>query len=372
MLTNVTEIDQETYSKALDFTIDAEMNLLCFGMAGIGKTEMAQQAAVRKQKEIIYVNLSVLEAPDLLGLPTIEEVNGIKVVKYASPHFLPLKKNVGDKKYVIVLDELDKAKEELQNPCLELLQFRTINGNEVAADAIIATGNLPDEGAFSKPVSHALTNRCMVYKLAYAYEPWQSWAVGASLNPLVVGFLSRNQDWLSKKAAEGDPTAYSRPSPRSWANAARGLDKIPQGAEVDFQTLIVAGFVGQAAAVKFKVWLEHYRHVEPLVDALVSEGKHPKENMTMDRQLVCGISACSALNQLLKKPVKGGERDKHEAKIKDVTKKVFGWIRTLPTDFQVGSTKSVFTMDVITEHKLTQIQEFMDSFVKVKQAMKAP
>lgn len=370
MLSNVTDLDQEMYERALDHTITTKSNLMIFGMAGVGKSEIAQQAAVRHNQKSIYLNLSVLEAPDLLGLPTIVERDGVKTVQYASPHFLPLRKNHPDEDFILIVDEVDKSKEELQNPCLELFQFRKINGNELAIGAIIATGNLPDEGAFSKPVSHALTNRCMVFKLQQQYEPWQAWAVSSGLNPLVVGFISRNTDWLCKKPVEGDPTSYTRPSPRSWSNAAHALDQTTKNSTVDFQTMIVSGFVGQAAAVKFKVWLEHYRHIEPLVDALVKEGKHPKDNMTFDRQLVCGISACSAIDKLCKKTVKPADRDKHEKEVREVTKRVFSWITTLPTDFQVGSVKSVFTMEVVVNNRLTLIPEFMASFQKVQECFK--
>lgn len=382
MLTNVLEIGQGEYSKAMDFTIASKSNLLIFGQAGIGKTEMAIQAALRngytdeggvhRKYEPIYLNLAVLEAPDLVGLPVIKTADGQEVVKYASPEFLPLERNADGKRYILIVDELDKAREELQNPCLELFQSRSINGNKIAVDAVIATGNLPDEGAFSRPVSHALTNRCMVFRLAMSFEPWQEWAVQAGLNPLIVGFLSRNAEWLSKKPVDGDPTAYSRPSPRSWSNCARGLDSLPKGADVEFQTLVVGGYVGMAAAVEFKVWLEHYRHIEPIVDALVKDGTHPsKEGMDFARKFVCSIAACNEIVKLAKK--KGGsaaDKTRREKEIHDVTKRVFSWIKTLDTEFQVGATKSTFTIDIVSENKLTQVPEFMEAFLQVRKAFK--
>jgi len=45
MLTGIVEIPQDVYLSALQFNIRTGGNLMVFGQAGIGKTEMAQQAA---------------------------------------------------------------------------------------------------------------------------------------------------------------------------------------------------------------------------------------------------------------------------------------------------------------------------------------
>ena len=60
MLTGVFEIDQATYKQTLAFNIRSGGNLLVLGMAGTGKTEMAQSSCVDAGFEYIYLNLSVL------------------------------------------------------------------------------------------------------------------------------------------------------------------------------------------------------------------------------------------------------------------------------------------------------------------------
>ena len=337
-------------------------------MAGTGKTEMAQAACEAEGFEYIYLNLSVLEAPDLIGLPIITEN---KQVDYASPKFLP-REDITAKPVVLIVDEIDKAKPELQNPLLELFQFHTINGTRLSVQAIIATGNLPEEGAFSQPISHALTNRCKLYKLTHSFEAWREWAQNASVNALVVGFLSKNQEYLSRPSIEGDPTAYCRPSPRSWSMAASDLDKTSNKDTVDFQTLLVSGRVGMGAAVKFRVWLDHYRHVEPLIEKLVEKGEQPSINdMTIDRQLVCAISAVNSVAQECKIVTKTpAERQKQEERVAKVAKNVFGWVKKLPSEFQIGAVKSTLNMKMIQDFKLTKIQEVMDTYLTVRKAMK--
>jgi hypothetical protein len=381
VLTNVHEIDQATYKQVLDFNINTGRNVLALGMAGTGKTEMAQQAcdrwaqATQRPKDkpsFIYLNLSVLEAPDLIGLPIITPD---KRVDYATPKFFPRADDATSNglKFVLIVDELDKAKPELQNPLLELFQFHSINGTPLDIQAIIATGNLPEEGAFSQPISMALTNRCKVYKLSHNFEAWREWAQENNVNPLVIGFLSKNQEYLCMPNVEGDPTAYCRPSPRSWAWAADDLNKTdPKVHSVDFQSMLVAGRVGTAAAVKFRTWLDYYRHVEPHVEKLWDTGNDPSiPDMTIDKQLVMAIAAVDMVAQECRKtPKTPADKQKQLDAVQKGAKNVFGWVRKLSAEFQVGAVKSTLNMKLIQDFQLTKIKEVMETYLNVRKAMK--
>ena len=109
MLTNIVEIPQDTYMAALRHNVRTGGNLMIFGQAGTGKTEMAQQAAEQEGFGVYYLNLAVLEAPDLLGLPFITDEGS---VDYATPKFMPLEGKV-PRKVVLLVDEIDKSKPEL-------------------------------------------------------------------------------------------------------------------------------------------------------------------------------------------------------------------------------------------------------------------
>ena len=363
MLTGIVEIPQDVYLSALQFNIRTGGNLMVFGQAGIGKTEMAQQAAQDAGFEVYYLNLSVLEAPDLLGLPLITDD---KSVDYARPKFLPIEGKV-DKKVVLLVDEIDKAKPELQNPLLELFQSHTLNGTKLHIQAIIATGNLPDEGAHSQPVSHALTNRCKVYKLTHSFEPWREWAQNVGLNAFIIGFLSKNQEFLSRPPVEGDPTAYCRPSPRAWSAAARDLDNTTSKDTVDFQTLLVAGRVGAEGATKFRVWLEHYRVLEPIIDALVNKGEAPSmHSFSIDKQMVCAIGSVAEISKLARlngadKAGSKGWQDTQKA-----AKNVFSWLKVLPTEFQIAAVKSSLNMETIIKFQLTKIPEVVEIYKSIR------
>ncbi len=368
MLTNVVEIDQATYIEALRFNAATNGNLLVFGQAGIGKTEIPQQIANQLKIPVVYWNLSTQEAPDLVGLPMITKDGA---VEYAAPRYMPLEERT-EHPVIVLIDEIDKCKPELQNPLLEVLQSHTIMGRKLKIQSIVATGNLPDENAHSQPVSHALTNRCMVFKLTHSFEPWRDWAQNAGINPLVIGFLSKNQEFLSRPPVEGDATAYCRPSPRSWSQAARQLDATSAKNTVAFQTMVVAGRVGSEAAVKFQVWLEYYRHVEPIIEALADHGTLPSMNdMTIDKQIVCAIGAVSMVAKATDAAEKTSDRAKAKAALHKTAANVFKWVKDLPSEFQMAAVKSTLKMELITKWELTEVPDVMTTYQKVRKAMVA-
>lgn len=361
MLTNINTIASDTYRKTLDFTIKTGGNLLVFGLAGTGKTEIALQAIKEADYEPVYLNLSVLEYPDLVGLQTIsiDPLSGRKVVEYAAPKFLPLaphNPSSNNRKKIIILDEVDKAKNELQNPLLELLQFHTMNGAPIDVQAFILTGNLPDEGAFSRPVSHALTNRCMVYRLEHDFATWHKWALHNHVNTLVLGFLDKNSEMLCQPPNVEDPTAYCRPSPRSWSMASSDLNKTGKDTSLEFQTMLVAGRVGLEAALRFRVWLDHYRHIEPMLHDLIFKGVHPDVHDTEDRLIVCALSACSLVS-----PKWRSSKDpsfEFIAQILRETENVYNWILTLSPDVQIAAIKSTVIMEHVSKFKLMDSPSF--------------
>lgn len=374
MLTDIRVLTVGEMKTMMRFAVRTGSNMLVLGSAGIGKTDIAEQAAEAEEFESTYLNLSTLEAPDLLGLPRINEKTN--KTTYALPEQFPLRGEAGPdgkpaKPRVLIVDELDKAKPELQNPMLELFQRRSINGIPLNFHAILATGNLPDEGAFSQPISHALTNRCSVFKVEADFDTWHKWAVSNSINPLVVGFLSKNTEMLIQKPADGDETAYCHPSPRAWHLASKALnDTSSSRDDVDFQSLMVAGYIGAAAAGKFRVWLEHYRHIEPVIDDLVKSGKHPSGHMELDRQLVCAIAGCDAILHTIKTAEankKLSESEKSQV-ITKVVEHVMGWMKGLMPEIQIGAVKTVFNMKIVGDYSLMKIKPFMEVFAKIRKS----
>lgn len=353
MLTNVPEITMKEYLQMLAFTIRNQRNLLILGAAGSGKTEAAQATAEKMGLNVVYLNLSVLEAPDLVGLPMLSSEGR---VNYALPSFFPLESK---DKIVLLIDEVDKAKPELQNPMLELLQFKSINGRKLNIEACVLTGNLPDEGAHSGLISTALTNRCFTYKLETDFESWQAWAVDKGINSLVVAFLGRHPDLLRANSRSEDPTEYCKPSPRAWTLAAMDLDAA-NDESIEIMTNIVAGRVGHSSAVKFKVWLEHYRVIEPKIKALIEKGTMPDiSHEGIDRVFIYGIAAATSIRKFNTKE-----------KVQKVAKNSFAFLETLPPEIQIGAVRSALDMKFIEKNGLSAVPEVMKVYTRIHDVIK--
>jgi hypothetical protein len=388
MLTGVHSIDIETYEQMLDMICVKGGNLLAIGQAGIGKTEIPFQRAIKHGLRTVYWNLATQEAPDLVGLPIIKMADGVEVVRYASPEYMPVAERNPDPVLVIV-DELDKCKSELQNPLLEIYhsvqrgEGGTLNGRKLNIRGIVSTGNLPDEGAFSKPISQALTNRCMTFKLESNFEAWQAWAVRSHVNPLVVAFLMRHQDYLSMKPVIGDPTAYTRGSPRAWTESARDLDKLlalkAEGGisfstnkqEIAFQTITIAGRVGEGPATQFRVWLEYFKRIEPKVDALVANGTLPSEAEISDMELGEAVVFCVASTQaIVDAAKKSKEPEAQKKEVHRVANNVAKLLKLVPAEHQIAAIKSVLESDFVKAMDLTKCPDLMKVYMSVRKVTK--
>lgn len=340
-------------------------------------TEMAMGICKGLGLNYRYLNLSVLEAPDLMGLPTTKEGKTV----YAPPEFLPEFDPNEEllEPIVLIVDELDKAKDEVESPMLELFQFRSINGKQFNIQSVIATGNLPDEKAKSRLVSHALANRCLIYKVRCEFEPWRQWAVSANVNPLVVGFLDKHPEYLLLPNATKDPTAYCKPSPRAWSRAARELDFLQSNSDIyqdisfkdlrpgednisKFAQTIVAGRVGMAASVKFKVWVDHYRKYEPVVEALLYNGEFPDRNLTSEAMIIIAMSAM--------REFKNGLGNLDEKVLHQMSANVFGWLleKHVAPDYALAAGRAVFSEQIFKKHNLKSypnVKELYQNKVRV-------
>jgi len=277
------------------------------------------------------------------------------------------------KPIVFLFDEVDKAASETMQTLLEFLQFHSINGRKLNIKACLLTGNLPDEHAASQQISHAITKRCKTYKLELDFNQWREWAYGHCVHDLVIGFLTANPDMLHKGPPDGDPTAYALPSPRTWTDASDSLWalekdelflQLPHDELEGLQKLLIAGSVGDMAAIKFVNWFKYYRKMDPVVEALLEKGKLPDSKKLNAQELfICALSACSRVYRELK--------PKNEDKIKRYCKNVYKWIGTLSVDIQMGASRMAFggDFDNIQKYRLSEIDEFSNVFKNIKKTM---
>ena len=271
---NLSEVNQEQAFSLCKFFIETNQNLFLFGQRGTGKTKILMQSAKACHVKINYINLSVLERPDLAGYPNLFATGDI--VTFKSPYYLPTLEDGYEPDSVILFDEVDKASPDIIAPLLEILQFKTINGRRINAKACLLTGNLLSEGAYSHELNTALLDRGGKYLLRFDFQSWYKWAKENNIHDFIMSFLYSNP---ASACSTKDLNQYAIASPRGWeyiSNSIFYAEKLKVDSS-DMIFNIVSGYVGKEIGLTFKSWYENYRILDPIIKDLLFKDKEPED-----------------------------------------------------------------------------------------------
>lgn len=114
----------------LQHYLECGMNVLFEGKHGIGKTHIVLDAFKRANLESMYLSGSTLDPwVDVVGVPRIleDERTGTCYTKVIPPERFAF-----DTVDAIFIDELNRAPKKVRNAVLELIQFKTINGQKLS------------------------------------------------------------------------------------------------------------------------------------------------------------------------------------------------------------------------------------------------
>ena len=207
--------------------------VLLIGRHGVGKSELVAEAARVMGVGHIVRDLSLMEPPDLAGLPVIEN----RTMNYAPPSFLPK-----DGKGLLVFEELNRAQRYLQAPCLQLLTARKLN------DYVLPQGWLPvaainpaDGGYHTDELDAALASRFLKVEVEPDVSEWLSWAKANGVDQRVCEYVGGLKVFL---AAENNP--------RAWTYASRVLQASEKvGANEETLLASLEGILGAELALGF-------------------------------------------------------------------------------------------------------------------------
>jgi hypothetical protein len=105
-----------------DTYIKHNMNVMLIGLHGTGKTETVRQIAADMGYKVKSYSCSTLDPfTDLVGVPIPKEENGRTVLKMIRPIDI-------DEAEIVFFDELNRARPEVQDAVLEIINNKTING----------------------------------------------------------------------------------------------------------------------------------------------------------------------------------------------------------------------------------------------------
>jgi len=130
----------------LDFWIKHSYNVLFIGHAGVGKTSIVKEAFNRNRLRWKYFSASTMDPwVDLIGVPKEQkDDDGTPYLDLVRP-----KEFQKDEIDALFFDEFNRSHKKVRNACMELLQFKSINGKKFNNLKLVwAAINPDDEGDY--------------------------------------------------------------------------------------------------------------------------------------------------------------------------------------------------------------------------------
>lgn len=196
------------------------------GPPGIGKSDLMFQIAKEFNLKMLDVRLSQMLPEDLTGLPSLNDETG--KAGYNPFDTFPM---AGDKipepydGWLIFLDELSSASEEVFAAIYSLLLGHTVGGKKVHDKALIAAaGNRSGDSAIARPLPDTLITRMLPTEMKVKGGDWLKWAETpeANMNETVVDFIRKYPDMLTNNL---DPKSRAEletfQTPRGWGKVSK-------------------------------------------------------------------------------------------------------------------------------------------------------
>ena len=201
----------------LELAWRARRPVLLEGVTGIGKSEIVHAVAQRLGIGTRVLDLSLLEPPDLVGLPVI--TNGRTT--YALPGILPR-----DGAGILMLEELNRAERYIQQPALQLLTARRLHEYELPPDWVCFAAINPESGDYQvTPLDRALRARFMNLSVRADRASWLAWASRSEIHPAIVA-LAQSHDRILDEVP-----------PRTWTHVSHVLKHLTP-ADIANDTLV--------------------------------------------------------------------------------------------------------------------------------------
>jgi len=216
--------------KVLKLAYRANTPTILEGPHGVGKSELAVQAAKDLGIQSIVLDLSLMEPPDLIGLPYQKNERTV----YAPPNTLP---TTG--RGFLILEELNRSEKYMRSPCLQLLTARRLNDYVLPPGWLpIAAINPDGTGYDVQPLDPALLSRFIRVQVVPDVPMWLEWAQNNGIHDAVRQYI------------EAVPKIFDSAPPRSWTYVSNTLSAFENDKDDERQILLAAidGLVGPVHA----------------------------------------------------------------------------------------------------------------------------
>lgn len=197
------------------------MNILLQGLHGTGKTTMLKQAAEQLGWKMKVFNTASMDPfTDFVGVPKFITLDdGTEALKSIRPREI-------DEADVVFFDELNRADPRVTNAVLEIIQFRTVNGDPLHnLKCVVAAQNPPTDEYDVQPLDPALVDR---FDLTFDVTPTINVSYLASKFDRKIAMAIQkwyrerpaNADYISPRRMEIIGNVFTKTRSRNAVNAA--------------------------------------------------------------------------------------------------------------------------------------------------------
>jgi hypothetical protein len=124
--------------KKLEFYFDHGKNVLLSGHKGVGKTAIITEVFNRKAKKWLYFSGSTLDPfVDFIGVPKEKITKTGSTLEFIRPSYM------NDEVEAIFIDEYNRSVKKIRNAIMELIQFKSLNGQKFPNLKVIWAGVNP-------------------------------------------------------------------------------------------------------------------------------------------------------------------------------------------------------------------------------------
>jgi hypothetical protein len=214
----------------LSLAYRADVPAILIGPHGIGKSEITAAAAKALKISFIARDLSLMEPPDLVGLPRLDG----NATTFVPPDFLPRETGPGG---FLVFEELNRSPRHMQATCLELLTSRRLNNYVLPPGWLPVACINPRSGGYHVDLlDAALMSRFVKIEVSVAVEPWIQWARENGVHPAIIQYVESVPGSLDETAGGVNP--------RSWSYASKMLKAAGDAGFVGSSDTLVLGLTG--------------------------------------------------------------------------------------------------------------------------------
>ncbi len=192
-------------------------NPLFVGPPGVGKSHIVQAWAKARNVPFIDMRIAYMEAPDLIGFPSIQLIGERQVTVHNIPEFLPYE-GIG----VLLLEEPNRGTSSVMNCLMQLLTDRKIHKYNLPSGWIIASCINPEGNEYDvTTMDAALKDRFEMFQIDYDKQSLVTHMYDANWHKDVVNFVESNM-WTyyrPEKVKNTPGSKYISPRTLSKLNA---------------------------------------------------------------------------------------------------------------------------------------------------------